>query len=253
MATDTVINADQPLTALPAELRPCVENLVTEDDTPVDNLFSEKEQRLLTEPLYASWPGPGEDRPFLAMSNVGLFFAIEQPPYVPDMLLSLDVRCPADLWPKRNRSYFVWEYGKPPDVIVEVVSNRKGGEDTYKLAGYSRIRVPYYAIFDPDHLLSDEELRVYELQRLDYRLLDESTVLPGVGLGLTLWPGIYEGHENTWLRWIDMNGQLIATGAEQARDAKQQARHAEEQARHAEERAARLAEQLRELGVEPEA
>ena len=42
--------------ALPPELHPDVEHLVTEDDTPVDNVFSEKQQRLLTEPLYSS-PG----------------------------------------------------------------------------------------------------------------------------------------------------------------------------------------------------
>ena len=31
-----------------------INELVTEDDTPVDNLLSEKQQRLLTEPLYSS-------------------------------------------------------------------------------------------------------------------------------------------------------------------------------------------------------
>ena len=49
MATDTVSN-DPPL-AVPLELRPVVDHLVTEDDTPVDNVFSEKQMRLLTEPL----------------------------------------------------------------------------------------------------------------------------------------------------------------------------------------------------------
>jgi hypothetical protein len=34
-----------------AELRPCLDNVVTEDDTPVDSMFSEKQHRLLTEPL----------------------------------------------------------------------------------------------------------------------------------------------------------------------------------------------------------
>jgi hypothetical protein len=33
---------------------PNVDALITEDDTPVDNLPSEKQQRLLTEPLYSS-------------------------------------------------------------------------------------------------------------------------------------------------------------------------------------------------------
>jgi Uma2 family endonuclease len=249
------------------DVRPNVEHLVTEDDTPVDNLFSEKQQRLLTEPLYASWSGLGQDRPFLAMANVGLFYAVKQPPLVPDMLLSLNVRCPADLWTKPHRSYFMWEYGKPPDVVIEIVSNREGGEDSDKLKRYAQIRIPYYAIFDPERLLSDELLCVYELWRFEYRLLEAPNALPGVGLGLQLWPGIFEEHENLWLRWIDHDGKLVATGAEravlaekqaeyerrQAEHARGQAEDARREAEHASQRAEKLAEQLRQLGAQPEA
>ena len=39
---------------LPEEFLPDIDDLVTEDDIPVDNIFSEKQQRLLTEPLYSS-------------------------------------------------------------------------------------------------------------------------------------------------------------------------------------------------------
>jgi len=247
-----------PVAALPTDVRPIVEHLVTEDDTPVDNLFSEKQQRLLTEPLYASWLG--QDRPFLAMANVGLFYAVEQPPFVPDMLLSLNVRCPADLWTKPHRSYFMWEYGKPPDVVIEIVSNRKGGEDSDKLKGYAQIRIPYYAIFDPERLLSDEFLCVYELRRFEYRPLEAPGALPGIGLGLRLWQGVFEDHENLWLRWIDRDGQLVATGAEravlaekQAEYERQQAEYARQQAHDARQRAEKLAEQLRQLGARPEA
>jgi hypothetical protein len=70
---------------------------VTEDDTPVDNIFSEKQQRLLTEPLYSSWQLQGGPARFLALVNVGLFFAIDQPPYVPGMTLRLDVERPKDI------------------------------------------------------------------------------------------------------------------------------------------------------------
>ena len=35
--------------------------------------------------------------------------------------------------------------------------------------------------------------------------------LPGVELGLRLWAGRYEDHENTWLRWTDVTGTPIAT------------------------------------------
>lgn len=67
---------------------PSLEDLVTEDDTPVDNMFSEKQQRLLTEPLYSSWD-PG--RPFIAAANVGLFYAVRQPPLVPDAFLRFTI------------------------------------------------------------------------------------------------------------------------------------------------------------------
>ncbi len=32
--------------------------MVREEGAPLENLFSEKQQRLLTEPLYSSWAGP---------------------------------------------------------------------------------------------------------------------------------------------------------------------------------------------------
>jgi hypothetical protein len=97
------LREDEPI---PLEYLPAVEHLVTEDDTPVDNTFSEKQQRLLTESLYSSWAG----HQFVAMANVGLFFSVHQPPLVPDVLLSLDVTMPENLWLKSHRSYFIWEY-----------------------------------------------------------------------------------------------------------------------------------------------
>ena len=93
---------------------PDIQDLVTEDDTPVDNLPSEKQQRLLTEPLYSAWAGPGEGRTFLAAANVGIFYQARHPAIVPDMFLSLDVQVTADWWQREHRSYFLWEFGKPP-------------------------------------------------------------------------------------------------------------------------------------------
>ncbi len=140
MATDAVSN--DPFQVLPMVLQPAVDHLVTEDDTAVDNFFSEKQMRLLTEPLYSSWTGAAQQRPFVVAANVGLFFTVRHPPLVPDVLLSLDVELPADVHPKHHRSYFLWEYGKPPDIVIEVVSNRVGGEDTEKLAAYAAAGSP---------------------------------------------------------------------------------------------------------------
>jgi hypothetical protein len=108
-----------------------------------------------------------------------------KPLLVPDGLLSLHVRPPReDVGAKANRSYFVWLNGKPPEAVVEVVSNREGGEDTTKLATYARIGITYYAILDPFRCLSDELLRIYVLRETRYER-QVGVWLSAVGLGLT--------------------------------------------------------------------
>jgi Uma2 family endonuclease len=230
------LREDEPV---PPEYLPAVEHLVTEDDTPVDNTFSEKQQRLLTEPLYSSWSGHS----FVAMANVALFFSVHQPPLVPDVLLSLDVTMPENLWLKSHRSYFIWEYGKPPEVVIEIVSNKKGGETDKKLRDYARLGIAYYVVFDPLRELNDEVLRVYRLRDGRYVELNEYW-LDSVGLGLQLWAGEYENIQDTWLRWCDQNAQLIPTG-------KELAEQREIQLVQERQRNAQLREQLRALGVEP--
>ncbi|MEW6735735.1 MAG: Uma2 family endonuclease, partial [Acidobacteriota bacterium] len=140
-----------------------VDQLITEDDTPVDNFPSEKQQRLLTEPLYSSWPGPGEGRTFLAAANVGVFSSVHLPSIVPDVFVSLDVEIAADWWAKAHRSYFFWEFGKAPDVVIEIVSNKEGQENSEKLRRYERMAVPYYVIFDPIKQIQPQVLTIYEL------------------------------------------------------------------------------------------
>src|SRR5262245_8542065 len=71
-------------------------DVVIEDGQAVDSFLSELQYALLTEPLRSSWAGPGEGRPFLAFANVGLFYQKGQPPLVPDVMLSLDVRIAPD-------------------------------------------------------------------------------------------------------------------------------------------------------------
>jgi len=212
---------------------PDITNLVTEDDTPVDNFQSEKQQRLLVEPLYSSW---SPDISFIAAANVGLFYAVKEDPLVPDALLSLRVQMPADWSQKKNRSYFVWEFGKIPEVAVEIVSNRKGQELGSKRDDYARVGIAYYAVFDPlsqiqtSDQMNGERLKVFVLTGGQYRELSQPFWLETVGLGLTLWEGEFEGQSGIWLRWCSSNGQVIPTGKE---------------------RADRLAAHLRTLGIDP--
>jgi len=229
-----------------------ISDLVTEDDTPVDNILSEKQMRLLTESLYASWLGPGDGRTFVAMANVGLFFMVHTPAIVPDVLVAVDVRMPDDLDQKQNRSYFVWQFGKPPDVVIEIVSNTQGEELGNKLLDYARIGVGCYVVFDPYHYLGEQTLRIFS--RLANGLAEtQDSWLRGLGLGLTLWDGEYEGVRLTWLRWQDRQGVLIPTGAEASAAAHQYAEQELQRAEEAHVRAERLAARLRELGIDPDA
>ena len=220
MATD-LVSHDIPH-SLALEVPPCVDHLVTEDDTPVDNIFSEKQQRLLTEPLFSSWAPEGEGRTFVVLANVGLFYSVREPPFVPDMMLSLDVELPEDVHPKPHRSYFLWEYGKPPDVVIEVVSNREGGETTDKLAGYARIGVKYYVIFDPDRLLIDPSLRAFRLEVGDYREMSEPIWLPRVGLGLQEWRRPVRRHGQ---HVASLGGQTGPTDSDGCRDVPNASKH----------------------------
>lgn len=244
------------------ELEPDISNLVIEDDRPVDNIFSAKLQRLLVEILYTSWG----KRNFFADANVGVFFALKQPPLVPDMFLAVDVENPPNLHEQKHRTYLVWEFGKSPDVVVEIVSNRKGHELDSKLRDYARIGVTYYVVFDPLEKLGTKLLYIYVLREGHYEELAAASGgrfwLPQVELGLQVWQGSYEGTDNIWLRWCDRTGNLLPTGAEQKhqaqqkleqekqkiKQARQKIKQEKQRADQAEARAAELLARLRDLG-----
>jgi Uma2 family endonuclease len=237
---------------------PDIQDLITEDDTPVDNLPSEKQQRLLTEPLYSTWAGPGAGRPFLAAANVGIFYQARHPAIVPDMFLSLDVQVADDWWQREHRSYFLWEFGKPPELVLEIVSNTAGEEDGQKKHTYAQIRINYYVMYDPLRQVMPDVFTVYRLCDFGYER-QETAQFPMLKLGLTLWEGQFEGKHDPWLRWTDEHGVLIPTGKERAEQERQRAEHAEQRAEHAEQllaqerqRAERLAALLRQAGIDPE-
>ncbi len=242
-------SAGGPCLEVPEWAIPDVSKLVTVDDTPVDSMFAEKEQRLLTRPLYASWTPP-DRQPFLALANVGYFYAYRQPPLVPDMFLALNAVPSGDLHTKEGHSYFQWLQGKAPDVVIEVVSDRRGGEEGHKLRTYALQGVLYYVLFDPDDLLGHGVLRAFRLNGRTYEPIDHRW-LPDVGLGLKLWEGTFEGWTNTWLRWCDRDGRVIPTGEERAEEERGRAEEERRRADEASARAERLAARLRELGQDP--
>ncbi len=243
----------------PFDLTTAVKNLITEDDEPVDNILSEKQQRLLVDALYESWTPLPEGEPeeaetteakqtrsFWAAAKVGIFSSVYTPGIAPDVFISLDVAAPSDL--TATRSYFMWEYGKAPEAVLEIVSNRKGKELEGKRKDYAKMGAIYYVVYDPfgalEKELEGDRIRVYEVGfGKRFRRRDDHQ-LPELGLSLTLWTGFFEGINGEWLRWCDAAGNLLLTGHERALQA-------DVRAAQAEERAGKLAAKLRELGIDP--
>ena len=260
-----------------------ISHLVIEDDKPVDNFQSAQQQRFLVQTLYDSQALPVR---FLAEANVGLFYQLKEDPIVPDVLLSLGIQRGDDYSQRENRSYFVWELGKLPELCIEIVSNQEGdevdlsrkskrkGKTVSKKDRYSEIGVQYYVVFDPLDQIQSEmgyakaKVWTYSPDATGYSETLAQSInevgqyiwLDRIGVGLTLWRGEFEENvTRVWLRWCDIDGNVILTGAERAKLADRRAdnsdRRAEDSDRradNAEAKAQRLADRLRELGLNPD-
>jgi Uma2 family endonuclease len=179
-------------------------------------------------------------------------------------------------------SYVTWQEGANPFVVVELLSPgtekedlgqnlREVGQPPNKWTVYEQIlRVPYYFVFNR----YNNEFRAFELKGSRYQpvsIEEQGVWLEQAELGLGLWEGEYQGINREWLRWYDQNQNWILTPAEQeaqraqlasqqaeqeaqrAEQANQQAQQEAQRAEQANQRAERLAEQLRALGIDPEA
>lgn len=219
--------------------RPDTSHLITEDDRPVDNRFSERQMRMLPHILHSSWH---EGKPFEALADVGLFPSVKnEDVVVPDFLLSLGVTPRPVTGAIEDRSYLMWVYGKAPDLVIEIVSNKEGGELTTKLDRYARIRVTYYAVYDPFHHLGKSDLKLFHLVDGRYVSMTPSSFMTEVGLGLTIWKGTFEGVDSRWLRFLDSHGNLVPTADEKwaASESRMEAAKSETEAAKSETEAAR--------------
>jgi len=244
---------------LPKEEWPNTDHLITEDGQPVDGFYSERQMRLLAESLTASWK-PG--RPFIVGANVGVFYTLDEPAIVPDVFVSVDVKTDPDYSAKTGKSYLLWNKGKPPDIVIEIVSNTEGNELTEKRRIYAQnVRAPYYVVWDPEEYLKGERLQVFVLMGRSYQLTPAAW-FPELGLGLKPWQGEYAQSSGEWLRWIDGADSFLPCGEElfdlknsaemEADASRRKADAAQKQAELEKQRADRLAAKLRELGLDPD-
>ena len=178
----------------------------------VNSFMKEKQQRLLTTVFHSGAEIP-INVPFIAAAKVPLLSHVRDSGTVPDVFLSLNI-IGTEEWSKGNiRSYLLWEFGKPPDVVIEIVSPTPGNELGSKLIDYAKLNVPYYVVYDPLKKLSQTPLQIFRLYG-SYYLPKNDAWFADINLGLTLWDGVFENLHGTWLRWCDESGNVIKTGDE---------------------------------------
>jgi len=202
------------------------DNLITEDDEPVDNFFSEFQQTLLKDSLSSSWE---REEPFLVVTNVGIYEEKPTTPIVPDVLLSLNVKPAHDIWKKKNRCYFISIFGKPPELVIELVSNKVGNEIKTKRKRYEKMGVKYYIIYDPGFHIKESCLHAFKLEGKSYKSFSKNDLnnkqiwFKDLSIGLKVHKEIYKGLDAQWLRWCYFNGKLLKTGNEKKDEEKMRA------------------------------
>ncbi|MFM6452581.1 MAG: Uma2 family endonuclease [Planktothrix sp.] len=164
---------------------------------------------------------------------------------------------------KERKSWVVWEEGKAPDVIIELLSQSTATEDktNKKLIYQNQVRVPEYFWFDP---FNPDDWAGFTLINGSYEPIfaDQFNRLLSQQLGLSLlrWSGVYKTVETVWLRWATSEGEILPTvdelSAQKAQEAQRQAEEAQRQAQEAQhqaEEAQRQAQEAQQRSQELEA
>jgi Uma2 family endonuclease len=236
----------QTIEAIPSDVArpPTEDELPSDDGIPMETQRHVLQLQLLMDPLLLHW---AERQDVFVGGNMFVYFSPEQVRNRdfrgPDFFVVLNV-------PRReHKSWVVWQEGKGPDVVIELLSERTAALDKgeKKQIYQECLRVPEYFWFDP----FSAEWAGFALQEGVYQPLvpdaQERLVSQRVGLALVRWEGAYQGVSARWLRWATLEGPLLPTGSELAERAQQQATAAQAQATELETLLARYRERFGEL------
>jgi Uma2 family endonuclease len=221
---------------------PNQEQLPCDDGEPMETQRHKMQMDLLIEVLYP-WLEQ-RDNGYVG-GNMFVYYSSQQLKNQdfrgPDFFAVLDV-------PKGERkSWVVWDEGKAPDVIIELLSESTAQQDKTikKLIYQNQLRIPEYFWYDP---FAPDDWQGFQLVGGSYQplnLINDRYVSEKLNLALTRWSGDYEGVEAVWLRWVTLEGKLLPTKSERLRQAEDRAEQAQAQAE-------KLAAKLREMGIDPD-
>jgi Uma2 family endonuclease len=264
---------------------PTAEELPFSDDVPVDSELQELVSGLLKIILLDVWR---ERTGWLLGVDMALYYDQSRSAVAPDAFLCLGVKDePGD---ELRLSYLLWQERVLPLFALEIVSKSPGREGAEKMDIYEKIGILYYVVYAP-RLQRKSKFQLYKLVAGEYVLQSDGREpywMPEIGLGIGSAVGDYRNRRQEWLYWFNQDGQRYLNPIERANEeaaaralaeqtaaneavgrafAQQQAASeaaarvlaeqtaATEAAERAvaEQKAMRLREQLRQLGIEPEA
>ena len=238
----------------PLEYLPTEEDLPDSDDTPVDNELQILIPDLLRAILSMLWT---DRMDWFFGVNMGVYYDPQLPAIVPDGFLSLGV--PRRKSQRGRLSYVIWQEQVVPKLVLEFVSQTKGGEYDEKMTKYAAIGVLYYVIYNPDYTRRDkhDSFEVYRLTNGVYvRQFGNPFWMPEIELGIGYQQGTHDRWTREWLYWYDQNGNrfpapqdVIEQERQRVQQERQRAQQEQQRADNAQQQLAELIAKLQERGI----
>ncbi len=243
MPEPQLIEEKPPVIALP----PTQDDLPCDDGIPMETERHKHQSDLL---INALWERLKQQNAYVG-GNMFVYFSLEQVRNQdfrgPDVFVVLDV-------PRKERkSWVIWEEGKGPDIVIELLSESTLSRDkTEKKRIYqSQMRVPEYFWYDP---FNPEDFQGFRLQGSVYQPIEPDEqgrlISQQLELALVKWSGSYREIDTVWLRWATLEGELLPTTEEIAEQERQRAEQQRQRAELAEQQLEQLKQQLIERGID---
>jgi Uma2 family endonuclease len=238
MSTDTptqIAMLEVNLEELGIQLPPTQYELPYDDGVPMETQRHKVQMEMLIDTM-SFWLSKRDDG--YTSGNMFVYYSLAQVRNQdfkgPDFFVALDV-------PKTERlSWVVWEEGKCPDIVIELLSpsTAKIDKNEKKLIYQNKMRVPEYFWYDP---FNPDDWAGFSLQNMKYEEIpvseQQQLVSKALGLALVRWSGEYKEINTTWLRWAYLDGELIPTTEEILQQEKQRADQEKQRADQEQQRA----------------
>jgi Uma2 family endonuclease len=224
----------------------------------VKNFQEHPQSVLLTDTIAPTLDRIHPDRNYCIGQDSGIYWRLAEPLekgaeapdwfYVPNVAPTLNGEF--------RRSYVMWQEYIAPLIALEFVSGN-GAEErdrttiTGKFWVYEQaIRIPYYGIYE----VAKSSIEMYQLIGDSYRLMTANErghyEIPPMQVEIGIWQGLYQTMTLPWLRWWDLEGNILPTGFERADLEAARANLETQRANTAEQKLAQLEAKMRSLGID---